>query len=86
MTTPADIRQNLPFIHPSVSPFWIPAFAGMTAGDVIIYGQDVLYAAGGHACMDVGGRPRREQAVEGVDRVGNEGRDKSRMDFSERAS
>ena len=29
-----------------------------------VYGQDVLYAARGRACMDAGGRRRREQAVE----------------------
>ena len=30
----------------------------------VIYGQDVRYAASGHAYRDVGGRPRLEQAVE----------------------
>ena len=31
---------------------------------VVIYGQEVRYAARGHAYRDVGGRPRLEQAVE----------------------
>ena len=44
-------------------------------------GQDVRYAARGHAYRDVGGRPRRERAVEAVDGVWNEGREKSWRDL-----
>ena len=48
-------RSQAEQVHHPGSPLPFPKKI-LTAAPTVIYGQEVLYAARGHACMDTGGR------------------------------